>query len=68
MNTVATAPAASGAPIGFIVACKTFFSFKPGQSLLEFKNEIGQLTPKDKEEIRAGLIQQGINVKPLDAA
>ena len=34
--------------VGFIVACKEFFGFKPGQTLLDFKNEVGQLTPEDR--------------------
>ena len=37
--------------MGFIVACKTFFGFLPGQSLLDFKNEVAKLTPKDKAEL-----------------
>ena len=51
--------------VGFIVAAKEFFGFLPGQTLLDFRNEVAKLTPKDKEEIRAGLISNGFNVKPL---
>lgn len=51
--------------VGFIVACKEFFGFKPGQTLLDFKNEVGQLTPEDRIAIRTGLVLAGINVKPL---
>lgn len=53
-------------PIGFVVACKQYFGFKPGQSLLDFKNELAELTPKDRAEIRDGLIAAGIAVKPLE--
>lgn len=49
----------------FIVACKDFFDFLPGQTLLEFKDEVAKLTPQDKAEIRTGLIQNGLAVKPL---
>jgi len=33
---------------GFIVACKQFFGFKDGQTLLEFKTEVNALTPQDR--------------------
>jgi len=43
----------------FIAACKDFFGFKPGQTLMEFRDEIKALTPADKDEIQAGLVQNG---------
>lgn len=43
---------ATNQPKGFIVACKDYFGFAPGQTLLEFKNEVAKLTPKDREELR----------------
>ncbi len=40
---------------GFIVACKQFFGFHSGQSLMDFKNEVAQLTEKDRAEMIPGL-------------
>ena len=40
---------------GFIIACKDFFGFLPGQTLFEFKNEVAALTPKDRAEMLPGL-------------
>ena len=51
--------------VGFIVAAKSFFGFKDNQTLMEFREEFSQLTAKDKEEIRQGLIKAGFNVSPL---
>lgn len=45
-------------PTGFIVACKQFFGFLPGQTLMEFKNEVAKLTPKDREDMIPGLEKQ----------
>ncbi len=39
----------------FMVACKTYFGFAPGQTLMEFRDEVNKLTPADKEEMRVGL-------------
>lgn len=48
----------------FIVACKDFFGFKPGQTLLEFKEEVSQLTPADRVEMAEGLSKAlGVQVK-----
>jgi len=47
------------APTTFIAACKDFFGFKPSQSLMEFRDEIKELTDKDKDDIKAGLEQNG---------
>lgn len=38
-------------PTGFIVACKEYFGFAPGQTLLGFKEEVAQLTPADRAEM-----------------
>lgn len=38
-------------PVGFIVACKSFFGFLPDQTLMTFRDEISKLTPKDREEL-----------------
>jgi hypothetical protein len=50
-------------PLGLIAACKEFFGFLPGQTLITFRDEFSKLSPTDKEEIRAGLIKLGYNVK-----
>ena len=50
---------------GFIVACKEFFGFAPGQSLLDFKNEVSQLTPADRAEM-APLLSKLLG-KPVSA-
>jgi hypothetical protein len=52
-------------PVGFVAACKQFFGFLPDQTLMTFRDECNRLSPQDKAEIREGLIQNGINVKPL---
>lgn len=63
MTTQKVTPTAE--PIGFIVACKDFFGFLPGQTLLTFKEEVAKLTPADKAEMHAGLVALGYNLKPL---
>ena len=35
----------------FMVACKEYFGVTPGQSLMEFKKEVDQLTPTDRAEL-----------------
>lgn len=52
-------------PTAFIVACKEFFGFAPGQTLLEFKEEVAKLTPADRAEL-APLISHQIG-KPVSA-
>lgn len=52
-------------PTGFIVACKEFFGFAPGQSLMDFKNEIKELTQKDRDEL-APLLSAALG-KPVEA-
>lgn len=39
----------------FIVAAKEFFGFQPGQTLMQFKEEVAQLTPADRAELAVGL-------------
>lgn len=39
----------------FVVACKQYFGFLPGQSLMEFRDEIRKLTPEDREELASML-------------
>lgn len=40
-----------------------FFGKRDGQTAMEFKKEYDQLTDDDKQEIKAGLIQNGYNIK-----
>lgn len=40
---------------GFMTACKRFFGMKTGQTLLEFRNEVGALTPADRAEMKPHL-------------
>jgi len=48
---------------GFIVACKAYFGFKPNQTLLEFKQEVAQLTPQDRLDMIPGLEKElGITI------
>lgn len=35
----------------FMVACKEYFGLSSGQTLMEFKKEVDQLTDKDKSEL-----------------
>ena len=42
-------------PKSFMVACKEFFGFLPGQTLLQFREEVAALTPADRKEIAEGL-------------
>ena len=52
-------------PVSLVAACKDFFGFLPDQRLIAFQKEYKQLTEKDKEEIREGLIKNGYNIHPL---
>lgn len=49
--------------MGFIAACKDFFGFLPGQTLMTFREEVSKLTVKDRADIREGLIQNGYKLK-----
>lgn len=55
---------AQGKEMGFIAACKEFFGFLPGQTLMTFREEVQKLTEQDRKEIRAGLEQNGFVLKP----
>lgn len=44
--------------IAFIVACKKYFGFSPGQTLNEFKEEVSKLTPADRKEMAEGLSKE----------
>lgn len=37
----------------FVVACKEYFGFHPGQTLSEFSNELKNLTDKDRADLTA---------------
>ena len=50
--------------VSFIAALKDFFGFKPGQTLMGFRDELNQLTAKDKNDIHEGLVKLGMNVAP----
>lgn len=43
----------------FMQAAADFFGRKPGQTLLEFRNELKALTDDDRKEIKRGLELQG---------
>lgn len=43
----------------FMAACKDFFGLKEGQTAVQFLQETKQLSPTDREEIRAGLKANG---------
>ena len=58
MNTEVKKPA-----VGFIVACKEFFGFADGQTLMDFRDEVNKLSPEDKEEIKQGLEKLGYSIK-----
>ena len=47
----------------FMGACIHFFSLKDGQSLVQFGQEVKQLTEQDRAEIKAGLIQNGYEIE-----
>lgn len=39
--------------MGFMAACKHYFGLKPGQGLSDFMKEVKELTPKDREDLKA---------------
>lgn len=43
--------AKSTVPMGFVPACKEFFGFAPGQSLMQFRDDVNCLTDADREEL-----------------
>jgi len=43
---------------GFVVAAKTYFGFLPGQTLMEFRDEVAKLTPADRAELAPMLAKE----------
>jgi len=41
--------------ITFLAACKDFFGLKPGQTAVQFLQEVKGLTDTDREELKPGL-------------
>jgi hypothetical protein len=50
-------------PQGLIALCKEFFGFKPGQTLMEFRDEFKALSPEDKDDLRKSFEAAGFKVK-----
>lgn len=48
--------------LSFVAACKEFFGFKPGQTLIQFRDEIQALTPKDRIELAGMFKTIGIEI------
>lgn len=46
-------------PMTYMNACADFFGRRPGQTLMQFRDELKGLTDKDRMEIREGLEQMG---------
>jgi len=54
--------------VGFMTACKQFFGQKPGQTLLDFRNEVGKLTPQDRGDMIPGLEKElGVKIDTKSA-
>jgi hypothetical protein len=49
----------------FMVACKEFFGFLPGQTLSDFSAEVKKLTEQDRKEMTPGL-EQNLGVKIVE--
>lgn len=47
----------------FISAMKDYFGFKPEQKLMDFRNEIGALTPDDRKYFIVQLAKVGYTVQ-----
>ena len=43
----------------FMMGCRDFFGIQPGQTLMQFRDEIKALTLTDREEIAQGLRDNG---------
>lgn len=52
-----------GTPVGLIALCKEFFGFRPGQSLMEFRDEFKALSSKDKDDLKKAFEEQGYVIK-----
>lgn len=48
--------------MSFVAACKEFFGFKPGQSLMQFRDELATLTPKDRHDLAGYFKAVGIEI------
>lgn len=46
----------------FALAAKTFFGFKPGQSMAEFMQELKELTQQDREYFKREFVKVGITI------
>jgi hypothetical protein len=46
----------------FVVACKEFFGFKPGQGLQDFAAEVKALSPKDRADLVGEFAKIGIEI------
>lgn len=44
------------------LALKTFFGFKPGQSMTEFMQELKELTQEDREYFKREFVKVGIAI------
>jgi hypothetical protein len=42
-------------PLPFVMACKKYFGYKPGQGLKEFGEEVKELSQADREEMAPAL-------------
>lgn len=46
----------------FMQACKDYFGLLSGTTAVDFAKEVKQLTPADRVEITAGLVQNGYEI------
>jgi hypothetical protein len=46
----------------FMAACKDYFGLHPGQTGLQFGQEIKALTEQDRKELREGLEKNGYEI------
>jgi hypothetical protein len=51
----------------FMQACGDYFGKKVGQTLAQFRDELKALTEKDREDLIAGLEQNGYKITTLGA-
>ena len=48
--------------MSFMAACSRYFGKLPGQTLLQFRDEIAKLTPKDRADLTALFPSVGIEI------
>ena len=48
--------------MSFMSACRDFFGLHPGETALQFGQEIKQLTTEDRAEIKEGLEKLGYEI------